>query len=273
MSDTHVIVRPTRTEKDEALTLWSRRVRRIGGFVQLGWAGLWLCLVSLELSNIVGISLGVWFGVMTVGAIAYGTVTTAGRALRPTSSEARRLGRDLGIATLVQISASVVAPVFVIATDRADWALPAMVLTVGPLLLWLDHRVHIPRYRPVGWALVLGPVVAAATLSGPSLTFLTGTVAGLLLLGTALAGFHDLTGGGADTTDQRSWRTGDPAGSTGLGAAFGAAVGLTVGLIARGPDGIPLSSAIGAGLGVAFGSAIDASRQRRTATAGMLSDD
>jgi len=72
--------------------------------------------------------------------------------------------------------------------------LPSIVITVGPLLLWLDHLVHIPRYRLAGWALTAGPVILAATMSGPALAVTTGVAAGVLLLGTAAAGFHDLAG-------------------------------------------------------------------------------
>jgi hypothetical protein len=52
--------------------------------------------------------------------------------------------------------------------------------------------VHIPRYRPVGWALTVGPFILVATMSGTALVGTTGLVAGVLLLGTAAAGFHDL---------------------------------------------------------------------------------
>lgn len=65
---------------------------------------------------------------------------------------------------------------------------------IGPLLLWLDHLVHIPRYRPAGVALTIGPVVLVATMSGSALAATTGIAAGVLLLGTATAGFHDLAG-------------------------------------------------------------------------------
>jgi hypothetical protein len=60
------------------------------------------------------------------------------------------------------------------------------------LLLWLDHLVHIPRYRVVGWALTAGPVILVITMSGSSLAVTTGLAAGITLLGTAAAGFHDL---------------------------------------------------------------------------------
>jgi hypothetical protein len=70
--------------------------------------------------------------------------------------------------------------------------LPSIVITIGPLLLYLDHLVHIPRYRPVGWALIAGPVILVATMSGTALAVTTGIAAGLVLLGTAAGGFHDL---------------------------------------------------------------------------------
>ncbi len=90
--------------------------------------------------------------------------------------------------------ASFALPVIVIAAGHSDWVLPSIAITIGPLLLWLDHRVHIPRYRPVGWALIVGPVILVAVMSGTPLVATTGIAAGLLLLGTAVAGFHDLVG-------------------------------------------------------------------------------
>ena len=72
--------------------------------------------------------------------------------------------------------------------------LPSVVITIGPLLLYLDHLVHIPRYRPVGWALTAGPVILVVAMSGSALAVTTGIAAGVILLGTAAAGFHDLAG-------------------------------------------------------------------------------
>ena len=63
---------------------------------------------------------------------------------------------------------------------------------VGPLLLYLDHLVRIRRYRVAGWALTAGPVILVATMSGSALAMTTGIAAGVVLLGTAAAGFHDL---------------------------------------------------------------------------------
>ena len=113
-------------------------------------------------------------------------------APRPAGPEARRIERSVTIATVVELVAAFVLPVVVIAAGHSDWVLPSIVITIGPLLLWLDHLVHIPRYRPVGWALIAGPVILVATMSGSALAVTTGLAAGVVLLGTAAAGFHDL---------------------------------------------------------------------------------
>ena len=96
------------------------------------------------------------------------------------------------IATILELAAAFVLPVIVIAAGHSDWVLPSIVITIGPLLLWLDHLVHIPRYRVVGWALTVGPVILVATMAGSALAVTTGIAAGVVLLGTAAAGFHDL---------------------------------------------------------------------------------
>ncbi len=44
----------------------------------------------------------------------------------------------------------------------------------------------------IGWALTIGPFILVATMSGTALVATTGLVAGVLLLGTAAAGFRDL---------------------------------------------------------------------------------
>ena len=69
-------------------------------------------------------------------------------------------------------------PVIVVTAGHSDWVLPSIVITIGPLLLYLDHLVHIPRYRLVGWALTAGPVILVATMSGKSLAVTTGFAAG-----------------------------------------------------------------------------------------------
>jgi hypothetical protein len=163
---------------------WSQRVRRVGGFIQLAFAAFWLGVYAIRV--------------------------TAGTGRRPTSPEAKRIERSVSAATVIELVASIALPVIVIAAGHSDWVLPSIAITIGPLLLWLDHLVDIPRYRPVGWALTIGPFVLMAAMSGSALAATTGLAAGVLLLGTAAAGFHDLGVGRTPRSPQA--RSAHPAG-------------------------------------------------------------
>jgi hypothetical protein len=171
---------------------WSRRVRHVGGFIQLAFAALWLVRGGLNVHKPAGIVLASAFGVMVLAVLTYGIRVTAGTGGRPPGQEAKRIERSVTVATVIELVAALVLPVIVIAAGHSDWVLPSIAITIGPLLLRLDHLVQIPRYRPVGWALIVGPVILVATMSGTALVATTGIAAGLLLLTTAAAGFHDL---------------------------------------------------------------------------------
>jgi hypothetical protein len=171
---------------------WSRRVRRIGGLIQAAFAAFWLARASLALGGRAGDILLAASAVAVIGVFWYAIRVTAGTAPRPAGAEARRIERSVTVATVIELVAAFVLPVIVIAAGHSDWVLPSIVITIGPLLLWLDHLVSIPRYRMVGWALTAGPVILVATMSGKSLAVTTGFAAGVVLLGTATAGFHDL---------------------------------------------------------------------------------
>jgi hypothetical protein len=173
---------------------WSRRVRRVGGFIQLAFAALWLVRGSLNVHKPVGIALVGVFSVSVLAVLAYGIRVTAGAGPRPPGQEAKRIERSVTVATIIELVAAFVLPVIVIAAGHSDWVLPSIAITIGPLLLWLDHLVHIPRYRLVGWALIVGPLILVATMSGTALVATTGIAAGILLLTTAVAGFYDLAG-------------------------------------------------------------------------------
>src|SRR5271166_4448717 len=175
-----------------ATAAWSRRVRRVGGFIQAAFAAFWLLRGSLVIGGRVADALIAMFGVIVIGVFSYAIRATAGTAPRPRSPEGKRIERAVTLATVIEFAAAFVLPVIVIAAGHSDWVLPSIAITIGPLLLWLDHRVQIPRYRPVGWALTVGPVILVATMSGTALVATTGITAGVLLLGTAAAGFHDL---------------------------------------------------------------------------------
>jgi hypothetical protein len=171
---------------------WSQRVRRIGGFIQLAFAAFWLMRGAYNLNGQARGPLAVAFGVVSLIVLIYGIRFTAGTGPRLTSPEAKRIERSVTIATVSELIAAFVLPVIVIVAGHSDWVLPSIAITIGPLLLWLDHLVHIPRYRLVGWVLTIGPAVLVATMSGSSLAATTGIAAGVLLLATAAAGFHDL---------------------------------------------------------------------------------
>ena len=173
---------------------WSRRVRRIGGLIQAAFAAFWLARASLAIGGRAGDVLIAISGVAVICVFAYAIRVTAGTAPRPTGPQAGRIERSVTLATVIELVAAFVLPGIVIAAGHSDWVLPSIVITIGPLLLWLDHLVHIPRYRVVGWALTAGPVILVATMSGSSLAVTTGLAAGVVLLGTAAAGFHDLAG-------------------------------------------------------------------------------
>jgi NAD dependent epimerase/dehydratase family len=176
-----------------AAAAWSERVRRVGGFIQLAFAAFWLLRGARSIGTGSGTALTVGVLVIVIAVLVYAVRVTAGTGQRPTSPEAKRIERSVTAATVIELVASVALPVIVIAAGHADWVLPSIAITIGPLLLWLDHLVHILRYRPIGWALTVGPFILVATMSGTALAATTGLAAGVLLLGTALAGFHDLS--------------------------------------------------------------------------------
>jgi hypothetical protein len=177
-----------------AAVAWSHRVRLVGGLIQLAFAAFWLVRGALTVGGGVGTAVTVIGLVIIIAVVVYAIRVTAGAGRRPTTPEAKRIERSVTLATVIELAASFGFPAIVIAAGHNDWVLPSIAITIGPLLLWLDHLVHIPRYRPVGWALTVGPVILVAALSGSALVATTGLAAGVLLLGTATAGFHDLAG-------------------------------------------------------------------------------
>ncbi len=172
---------------------WSLRVRWIGGLIQAAFAAFWLVRGSAVIAGVAGVLIAV-SGVVAIGAFAYAFTVAMGTAPRPKSAEGKRIERAVTIATVLEFAAAIVLPIIVSKAGHSDWVLPSIAITIGPLLLWLDHRVYVPRYRPVGWALTVGPFILVATMSGTALVATTGLTAGVLLLGTAVAGFHDLAG-------------------------------------------------------------------------------
>jgi hypothetical protein len=189
VANTAGITEPVATDP---LTPWSKRVRWVGGLTQAAFATFWLLRGSTAIGGHAAAVLTVTFGLAAIGVFTYAIRAAAGTAPRPTTHEDRRTERHLTIATVIEFAAAIVLPVLVSAAGHSDWVLPSIAITIGPLLLWLDHRLCVPRYRPVGWMLTIAPLVLIATLSGTTLVATTGIGVGTLLLATAATGFHDL---------------------------------------------------------------------------------
>jgi hypothetical protein len=96
---------PTSAELS-ATRAWSRRVRRIGGFIQVAFAAFWLARGSLAIGDTIGIALFAAFSVIVVAVVGYGIRATAGTAPRPAGPDARRIERAVTVATIVQLAAS-----------------------------------------------------------------------------------------------------------------------------------------------------------------------
>ena len=182
----------TTASADLARRAWHNRVLRVGGIIQACFAAFWLVRGSLAVGGVIGSVMAATLGVIALAALAYGVRVTSGLAPRPTSADGKRIERAVTIATVVELVASFAFPAIVIAAGHADLTLPSIAITIGPLLLWLDHRLDIPLYRPVGWALTIGPVLLAIVLSGDTLAATTGLSAGVLMIATATFGFHQL---------------------------------------------------------------------------------
>ncbi len=178
--------------RGEPLTPWSKRVRWVGGLIQATFAAFWLVRGSAVVGGDAGNVLLGLFGLLAIGVFFYGIRFAAGVAPRPRAPDGKRIERRVTLATVIEFAAAIVLPVIVSSTGHSDWVLPSIAITIGPLLLWLDRELSVRRYRAVGCALTIGPVILVATMSGTALVATTGIGAGALLLGTALAGFHDL---------------------------------------------------------------------------------
>jgi hypothetical protein len=183
---------PTPTELSPQVA-WSQRVRKVGGFTQLAFAAFWVIRGALSITGITGTVLAATGIVLSIAVLGYAIRVTARIGGRPTSAAAKRIERSVSIATVIELVASFAFPVIVIAAGHSDWVLPSIAITIGPLLLWLDHLVDIPRFRPVGWALTVVPFILVGAMSGSTLAATTGLGAGVLLLATATAGFKDLS--------------------------------------------------------------------------------
>jgi hypothetical protein len=89
---------------------WSRRVRRIGGFIQTAFAALWLVRASLTIGGAAGNALVAASAAAVIGVLAYGVRVTAGTAPRPHGPQASRIGRSVTVATVAELAAAFALP-------------------------------------------------------------------------------------------------------------------------------------------------------------------
>ena len=173
---------------------WSRRVRRVGGLIQTAFAAFWLVRGSNAIGGTVGAFLIALSAAAAVASFAYAARVTAGTAPRPRSAEGKRIERAVTIATVLELVAAFILPVIVSAAGHSDWVLPSIAITIGPLLLYLDHLVRdsaLPASRVGAHTRARDP---RGNLVGHGADRHDRHRGRVLLLGTAVAGFHDLAG-------------------------------------------------------------------------------
>ena len=146
---------------------WSRRVLRVGGFIQLAFAAFWLVRGSLNIAGGVGVVLALLSTAVAVVVLGYGVRVTAGAAARPTSPEAKRIERAVTVATVIELVAALRAacrghrgwsqrlgPPVHRDHDRTAVALPRPPGPDPPLppgRLGADRRTSGARRHPVGF--------------------------------------------------------------------------------------------------------------------------
>lgn len=124
--------------------------------------------------------------------VAFGLYPTRGRVGRPQGLAAPRLGRSITIGTVAQLAASFIAPAALVAAGHPDLALPVVVTTLGPLLIWFGARLGTPRHLTLGVAFTVIPTALALTVHGDALTAITGIGGGVALGIVAGLGLRDI---------------------------------------------------------------------------------
>lgn len=190
-----IMSNPSFTNKSElqcAKLAWSLRIRSIGSLIQVIFAGFWLVRGVMAIPFWWRYDLAWACALSSMAIFIIGTAATWGKAGRPLGECGRHLERKVNIATVIQLAASFALPVIVGAYGRSDLILPAVVVSVGPLLWYFWYLFGIPRYGFVGFVLTVGPLLLVLVLHGSSLIAVTGLLAGALALGLDILSLHDV---------------------------------------------------------------------------------
>jgi hypothetical protein len=172
------------TERLAAAAQWRRRVLRISSLCEIGFGSLWPANALRPHFAAAGPI------VLLIGAagLALSIRATRGTAPRPSGAHARALERKITIASVIQVVASVVLPVALVATGHGDLIMPVVIVTVGALFVWLYRLLHVPRLGALGSALIVIPIAALAALSGSAQSTVMLLAAGTLMLVNGTAG-------------------------------------------------------------------------------------
>jgi hypothetical protein len=174
------------SEQASARSQWRARVLFVGGGFQ-GVVGAWWLvrgLAPLTTWLVAGI-----FGAVVVLAGVTVTSSLLSSAPRPQGSEARRIERRLTVATLVQLSWTVLAPWGLAQLQWQRLSLPFIMASIGILLVWIHREVDVPFQGTAG-RLLIGLSIVTLALSGTAQTAFAGLAAAAVLLGCAVASYH-----------------------------------------------------------------------------------
>jgi hypothetical protein len=175
-----------------ARAAWRRRVARVGSLIQLGFAALWLGRAALATGWTERLPLALTLVACAVAIGVWGEAKTRSRAPRPAGLAARRLEREVTIASVLQLAGSFVLPVVVSALGRPDLIMGAVSVTIGILLLWFRAKLGTPGHLVAGLLLLVVPVGLGFVLAGSLLAAATGFAVGVILFGSALVGLRSL---------------------------------------------------------------------------------
>jgi hypothetical protein len=173
-------------ERESARSQWRKRVLLVGGGFQVAFGAWWLVrglapLTSLLVAGLVGV-------LVVLGGITV-TSSVLASAPRPQGTEASRIERRLSVATVLQLTASVLVPW---GLDSLHWhrlSLGFVMASIGLLLIWIHREVDSPFQGTAGTILV-GFALVTVGLSGSAQTVVAGISSAAVLLSCAGAGYH-----------------------------------------------------------------------------------
>ena len=176
----------------DARMAWRQRVARLGSLIQIAFAAFWFLRAPLATNWAYRLPIAIILAGCVITFGIWAERKTRGMTTVPTGVAAQRLGRQITIATILQLAASFILPEIVIVLGRPDLIIGSISVTIGILLLWLWMKLGTPVHLVAGALLIATPVFLASILSGSGLTASTGFLTGAVLVTGAFAGIESL---------------------------------------------------------------------------------